>query len=594
MSTTDRRPTDPEEPQQAEPAPSKRERSGFGAVVAVVAVLVVLVGGGWAAAYAFAGDRLPNGTAVAGVDVGGLHPDAARQRLADRLGGSLDEPVQVQAGGKTARLMPSEAGLSLDVSATVAAAGGERSWDPRTLWDHYTGGGDIDPVLAVDGAAFDRALARLDRELGTAAKDGAVTFDANGVHVSDAAVGEGLDPDALREALVGTLGEDERSIELELVQTQPEITQDEVEQAVDGFANPAMAAPVTLLFGDSPITLQPRQFAPALRVTPTAGTLRTGVDDKVLQRLVAGAVAEDADAPVDATVRIVAGKPRVVPAKPGVTFDPAEVSRTFVDLLTKPEGQRQAAIKAVVAEPEISTAEARAWRITERVSSFTTYFPYAEYRNTNIGRAAELVDGTVLEPGETFSLNGIVGERTAANGFTEGWTIQDGVFKADLGGGVSQLATTTFNAMFFAGLKDVEHKPHSLYISRYPVGREATVAWGALDLRFTNDTPYGVLVTTRFTPSTPGSQGSVTVSMWSTKVWDISTATSARYAYTPFKSRTITDGNCEPTEGARGFSVDVWRYFHKPGSKAVAKTEKFHTTYIPQDHVVCETPKTVR
>ena len=113
----------------------------------------------------------------------------------------------------------------------------------------------------------------------------------------------------------------------------------------------------------------------------------------------------------------------------------------------------------------------------------------------------------MLAPGDTFSMNGIVGERTGENGFTEGFIIADGVFKEDLGGGVSQLATTLFNAMFFAGLKDVEHRPHSFYIDRYPVGREATVVWGALDLRFQNDTPYGVLVDTSTTPSTPRQPG---------------------------------------------------------------------------------------
>ena len=71
-------------------------------------------------------------------------------------------------------------------------------------------------------------------------------------------------------------------------------------------------------------------------------------------------------------------------------------------------------------------------------------------------------------------MNGIVGERTAANGFVEGFVIEGGKFKRELGGGVSQSATTTFNAMFFAGLKDVEHRPHTLYIDRYPAGREAT------------------------------------------------------------------------------------------------------------------------
>ena len=100
-------------------------------------------------------------------------------------------------------------------------------------------------------------------------------------------------------------------------------------------------------------------------------------------------------------------------------------------------------------------------------------------------------------------LNGVVGERTRENGFTEGFIISNGVFKEDLGGGVSQMATTTFNAMFFAGLKDLEHKPHSFYIDRYPVGREATVAWPTVDLKFENDTPYGVLIQASVTPSTP-------------------------------------------------------------------------------------------
>jgi vancomycin resistance protein YoaR len=294
---------------------------------------------------------------------------------------------------------------------------------------------------------------------------------------------------------------------------------------------------------------------------------------------------------VDATVKLVNGRPKVIPAKPGVSFDPQEVARTFLTLVTKPAGQRQQAVKATVANPRITTAAAQAWKITEKVSSFTTYFPYAEYRNTNIGRAAQLVNGTILKPGDTFSLNQTVGERTRENGFTEGWTIQNGVFYSDLGGGVSQMATTTFNAMFFAGLKDVEHKPHSLYISRYPVGREATVAWGSVDLRFTNDTPYGVLIHTSFSPSTPSRQGSVTVSMWSTKTWDITTKTGPRYNQTAFKKRVIHDTNCEATVGAPGFDVDVWRYFHKPGSSAVVRTEKFHTHYIPQDEVTCKPPQ---
>ena len=110
----------------------------------------------------------------------------------------------------------------------------------------------------------------------------------------------------------------------------------------------------------------------------------------------------------------------------------------------------------------------------------------------------------LLKPGETFSLNDTVGERTAANGFTKGFIISDGVFKEDFGGGVSQVATTTFNAAFFAGLEDVEHKPHSFYIDRYPVGPRGHRRLGRrVDLKFKNTTPYGVLHPGLRRPSEP-------------------------------------------------------------------------------------------
>ena len=245
--------------------------------------------------------------------------------------------------------------------------------------------------------------------------------------------------------------------------------------------------------------LRPRDYLQVLSLEPQDGELVPALDNAKLSALVDGKTS-DAGKPVDATIRIVNDKPKVIPAKPGVTYDPADVADVFLDLVVAPEGKREAKVKATVDPADFTTKDARALKIREEVSTFTTYYPYAEYRNTNIGRAAELINGTMLEPGEEFSLNGIVGERTAENGFVPGFIISNGIFKEDYGGGVSQMATTTFNAMFFAGLKDIEHKPHSFYIDRYPVGREATVAWGSVDLRFENDTPYGVLVDAHVTP----------------------------------------------------------------------------------------------
>ncbi|WP_395693070.1 VanW family protein [Nocardioides sp.] len=554
-------------------------------VLLMLAGLVLLGAAAYGTLYLLAGDRVPRGTTVAGVSIGGMAPEEADRALRSGLAARLDRPVLVTLDGDEVEVSPVEAGLSVDRAATVAAAGGERSWRPGRLWDYWTGGEEVAPVVEVDEPAFDAVLDSLADRTGTPAVDGGVAFEDGRVVVTDPRPGQGFDPEAARTALLAAyLADGATHVELTTTTVEPEIDEDDVQEAVDDFANPAMTGPVTLVFGDSPVQLRPAQFGRALSMVARDGELVPALDARMLQRLVAGGVSEGE--PVDATVRLVDGKPRVVPAKPGVSYEPDDVSDAFLELVTRDDDRRMA-VDATVAEPAFSTQDARDLRIRERVSSFTTYYPYAEYRNINIGRAAELVDGTVLEPGETFSLNDTVGERTRENGFTTGFIISDGIFKEDLGGGVSQMATTLFNAMFFAGLEDVEHKPHSFYIDRYPVGREATVAWGSVDLRFRNDTPYGVLVHATVQPSTTTSQGVVTVSMWSTKYWDISTTTSDRYNFRPPATRRLSTPDCYPNTGYAGFDVDVTRTFRRHGSDEVARTEKMHTSYIPSDTVIC-------
>jgi vancomycin resistance protein YoaR len=256
-------------------------------------------------------------------------------------------------------------------------------------------------------------------------------------------------------------------------------------------------------------------------------------------------------------------------------------------VLTKNGKQRTADVELTGAKAKFSTSDAEQLGIKRVTGEFTTYFPYATYRNVNIGRAAELINGTVLKPGDTFSLNGIVGERTKGNGFVEGSIIKGGKFKKELGGGVSQSATTTYNAMFFAGLKDIEHQPHTLYIDRYPAGREATVAWPGLDLKFQNDTDYGVLVQAYVKKSTPGSKGSITVKMWSTKTYDeVDSSKLARSNFTTGRDITDDDPECEPQAPAQGFDVNYSRIFRNDGE--VVKTEKFFWRYAPTDRIRCE------
>ena len=118
----------------------------------------------------------------------------------------------------------------------------------------------------------------------------------------------------------------------------------------------------------------------------------------------------------------------------------------------------------------------------------------------------------------------------------------------------------------------------------------ATVAWGSVDLRFRNNTDYGVFITAEVSPSSPSAQGAVTVRMYSTKIWDVEALTSDRYAYVAPGTRTLYTPDCYPNTGFSGFQVDVTRVFRKKGEDAVARRETFHTDYTPADTVICRPP----
>ena len=148
--------------------------------------------------------------------------------------------------------------------------------------------------------------------------------------------------------------------------------------------------------------------------------------------------------------------------------------------------------------PAHDTAWAQGLGITEQVSSFTTKHNAGEARVKNIHLAADILNNTIVEPGAVFSLNDTLGRRTPERGFVKAPVIYSGEFTEDYGGGVSQLSTTTFNAVFFGGYEDVEHTPHTVYISRYPMGREATLNFGSIDLKFRNNTQHGVLIRTGY------------------------------------------------------------------------------------------------
>lgn len=552
--------------------------------------LLVIFGGMYAATYHYTDERIARGTTVNGIAIGGMRPAAAQRKLTAGLQGRAAEPITVTAEGQRATIRPARAGLTVEVPATVAQAGTKPSWDPRRLWDYFAGNHEQDAVVTVDGAALDRAVATFAQQVDDPAVEGSVRFSHGEARARYPEKGTLLDRAAAASAIRSAFlhgGRPEDVVALRTRVATPAVTKDAVSRAMDQFANPAMSGPVVVRLDEEGVQLQPEDFSAALSVQAVGSQLRPQLDDAALLAALKPKMRSLARAPRDATIRVVNGTPRVVAARDGLTFKPEDVTGGFLGVVAGSGAGRTLRVRSVPASPDVSTADIQALRITQRVSGFTTRFPYAAYRNINLGRAAQLINGTIIRPGETFSLNRTVGERTAANGFTKGYIIADGVFAEDFGGGVSQVATTTFNAAFFAGLVDVEHKAHSFYISRYPVGREATVAWPDIDLSFKNTTPYGVLVQASIDKATPSRTGAMRVTMYSTKYWDILAEKSPRYDATPPRTRHLKGPGCVPNQGYDGFDINVYRLFYRTGSDKLDHRETMHTSYTPSDTVIC-------
>ena len=558
-------------------------RSWWGVAIVGLAALYV---GGW---Y-FSGERVPRGTTVAGVELGGLTAAAAEKRLEQQLVPRLEVPVELAYGGRTFELVPSEAGVVLDVEQTVSQAGASRTWDPVQMAQVYFESQDrVDPVLEVDSSAMTAVLREVAEQVDKEPVEPSVTFSATGeATIVEPRAGVSMDTAATARRVVDRVLAQSGPITVPVDTVSPDVDGREWRNARRGLVRRAVAAPIRLdLPGRSSARLGVHDYAQAVSLEVADGELAPVIDVDVLREGLTGVQQRLGNAPRDARVVLRDGQPAIVPALHGVTVDAEALAEEIVVALDETGRDRVVPVETRTQRAAFSTADARRLGIKQVVSEFVTYFPYAEYRNINQGRAAELINGTVLRPGELFSFNETVGERTKENGFTVGFIISDGVFAEDLGGGVSQVVTTTYNAAFFAGLEDVEHTPHSFYIDRYPMGREATVAWPTVDLKFRNNTPYGILIEAWVVPSTPSSQGEMHVRMWSTKYWDVRTRTSAPYKFTSPSTRYDSTDECVATTGYGGFDVDVYRTLVRADTNEVVRRERQHVEYTPADTVIC-------
>ncbi|WP_210770348.1 VanW family protein [Qaidamihabitans albus] len=569
----------------APPAPARvrprlhRAAAVAGAVAGVLTLVYVLD------LLLTSGD-VARGNTVAGVDVGGMSREDAERRLRAVVRPRLGRPVELTAAGTTHSLDPAAAGLKLDWAATLDRAA-EQPLNPFARIASFFTTEEIGVVSrAADdglGAELERLRAEVDRE----PAEGTVRFEGLEPVPVDPVPGRRLDVAAATDRVLRHWAAGE-PVRLPVATLPVRTTPGAVRTVLDQVARPAVAAPVHVRGDGADAVLSPRTIAAALTFVPGAdGTLVPEPDHDKIAEAVGPALAPTERAGKDAGFSFKGGEVRVLPSAPGRAVD-WDATLAGLPAVLRQQGQREITARYAARPATLTTEQAHALGIREVIGEFTTS-GFAADSGVNISVVAEEVDGAVVRPGETFSLNGHTGPRGTEQGYIGAGVIKEGAPARAVGGGISQFATTLYNAAYFAGMRDTEHKEHSYYISRYPEAREATVfqnpdGSSVIDLKFTNDAPTGVVIQTVWTPS------DITVRLWGTKRYDVESVTGGRYAYTSPPTRQGPEGYCVPSSGAGGFSTSDTRIIREVSTGEEVRRETRTVVYNPQPRIVCEPP----
>ena len=297
------------------------------------------------------------------------------------------------------------------------------------------------------------------------------------------------------------LATEKETAEIPTVTVDPELTNADVDAAL-AEALRMLEGPITVTYDGSVSVVTVDQLEDAFKsvtVVNSPARIVNSFDPAVVDTYLEPLRAQFEAEPVDAQLRINDDNTvSVIPGQNGTRIDEVETaSRLYDASLTE---ERTAELPIVEgAEPEVTTEYLEGLNVKHLVAQFTTFHSCCEPRVTNIQTIADAVDGTLVLPGQTFSLNDHVGERTLEKGYVDAGSIVAGEIVDTIGGGTSQFTTTLYNTVYWGGYQDVEHQPHSFYFSRYPEGVEATLFWRSIDLKFRNNRQSAILIDTRYT-----------------------------------------------------------------------------------------------
>jgi len=477
--------------------------------IALVCLAVVFVLA-FALAFArFAGSqRVLSGVSVAGVQLGGNSRDEAERKLRELAQQLALQKLPLELAGKQASTTAAELGLELDVAASTSRAlGAARSGgvigNALTYLRAPFVSTSMPGVVRVDPARFEQALNELEPKLiDDPPFVGGLVIDGGVPRPAPARPGRKIAATEAREACQNALASGRVGAPLQLAakQESPQLSSASLGRALE-LAQRLLRGSITLESEQRRLQIEPAELGGLLTTSVQGEELALSIDPTKVDAWLAPRRANLETPARDASFEVSANdEVRVTPSEAGVQLVAVDVARALFEagrdshhgslpLLHEPQ-------------PKRTSEQARQLGISKLVSAFTTRHDCCQPRVDNIHRIATLLDGLVVAPGETVSINAVVGPRTQKNGFVLAPSIEDGEMVDSVGGGVSQFATTIFNALFHGGYDIIERQPHTYWFTRYPMGHDATLGFPHPDIVFKNDTTAGLLIKTSFSKTT--------------------------------------------------------------------------------------------
>jgi vancomycin resistance protein YoaR len=470
--------------------PRRRILAGAGAVVLA---LVLIVG------VAFSGSdaRIAAGVEVAGVKVSGLTAEQAEKKLSERAASLAEVPVTFTGGGRSWRISPKDLELSVDWPATLAEARAAGDWPlpfrglKRVAVRLF--GAEVAPRADVYEAGLKFELGRIAASVDRKSKSASIVLNGLTPRLEPARDGTKIDLQAAEAAVVSALaGFSRKPVALPVHVDKAPVGTDELRPVLDDVRT-AVSRRVRLGWHGTTWMVSRERLAKLLSL-PRGGSKELTIGGPYATLYFKRLSRAFADPPKNAQFEVQSNRSvRVVRAQKGRVLDaPATASALLEAAISS--GKRSAELVIKEGEPSFTTKEAKELGITRELVRYSTFYTGTADRITNLKLATTLLDGTRIAPGATFSFNKEVGPRTESRGFRSAPVIIGSKYEEGVGGGVSQVATTVFNAAWEAGLKIKERTAHALYISRYPLGRDATVNYPEIDLKFVNDTKHWLVM----------------------------------------------------------------------------------------------------